>query len=109
MMEADPTVRAFRDIAFEGSGRRGSPRIGWKVQLNKELILREECIVDVVRIFDVVNRKAIGFRLLRKPDLCGIDKRFVNTPVLGYCDHPKRAGRRPGGFARYECGACEHA
>jgi hypothetical protein len=44
--------------------------------------LRQEGIVDLVGVFDVVDGEAIARGFLREPDFGSIDERLVNAALL---------------------------
>ena len=82
-MKADPSAAALLDIFLEGFDGRRLPGVGRIVQLNEELVLRKECVVDLVGVFDVVDGEAVESCLFGEPDFGGIDKGLVNSAGFG--------------------------
>src|SRR6476659_7712754 len=87
VVKPDPAAAALFDIALEGSYCYRCPVIRRIVQLNKELITREESIVDGTRIRDVVDREVIANRLLAEPYFRCIHEGLMNAALLGKRNH----------------------
>ena len=81
-MKADPAAFPLLNIFFKGSYGCGSPRIRRVIELNEELILRQKGIIDLLRVFDVINREAIDSRFLLQPDFRRVDKGFVDAALF---------------------------
>ena len=79
MMETNPAATAFFDVLFEGRQGGGSPHVGRIVQLDKKLVVREEVIVDLVGVFDVVDAEVLFFGELIEPDVRSIDEGFMDA------------------------------
>ena len=88
-MKPDPTAAPFVDVLFKSTHRRGGPAIGWIVKLDKELIMRQEGIVDRRRVFDVVDGEVIANRLLLQPHPGSVYIRLMNPAVFSHGKHVK--------------------
>ena len=89
MVKSDPSPAPLLDVVAEGFHGCGFPRIRRVVQLNKQLVLRQERLIDLVRVLDVVDREIVLNRLFSQPYLGGINERLVDTASFRDGNHPK--------------------
>lgn len=85
VVEADPADGALLDGFGEGCGSGRRPVIRRIVELDEELIVREEGLIDGLCIFDVIDGEVISFRFLREPYFGGCDVGLMLTAVFGDC------------------------
>ena len=83
MMKADPSAATFFDVLDEGGLRSRRPVVGRVVELDEELVVREELVVDLVRVLDVIDGEVILRGLLIEPDLGGFNEGQMNSAGLG--------------------------
>ena len=107
MVKADPAAGAARDVAFEGFLGHWGPAIRRIVELNKQLVLRQEGIVDGIGIGDVVDGKVIFIGQLLQPYL-GRSYELIVWSVPRLCDrhHPK-LDRVIWSIQSMRCDSCE--
>ncbi len=85
-MKADPSSAAFLNVSSECGSSLGRPPIGRIVQLNKDLVLRQECVVNLAGILNVIDREIVLGRLLLQPYFGRIDEGPMNATRLGKSD-----------------------
>ena len=91
-MKSDPAAFALFDVLDEcGLGRVG-PVVGRVVQLDEEIVFCEKCVVDLLSVFDVVDREIVLAGQFSQPDLCGVHKWLVDAAVLGEGKHAESDG-----------------
>ena len=83
MVEAYPADGALLDGVVEGGDGCGLPGVGWVVELEEELVMREECGVDFVGVFDVVDGEVVALGFFSEPDLGGVDEGLVDSAGFG--------------------------
>lgn len=81
-MEADPADGAVFDGVFEGGDGSWFPGVGRVVELEEELVVREEGCVDLVGVLDVVDGEVVAPGFVGEPDFGGVDKGFVDAAGL---------------------------
>src|SRR5580658_8448801 len=67
MMKPDPSPAAFLNVSSECRSGLGRPPIRRIVQLNKDAVLRQERVVDLAGILNVIDREIVIDRLLLQP------------------------------------------
>ena len=83
MVKADPSAATLFDVLDEGGLRGRSPVVGWIVELDEELVVREKCVVDFFRVFDVVDGEVILCRQMVEPHLGSFNEWQMNPARLG--------------------------
>jgi len=83
MVKADPADGAAFDGVLEGGDGSWLPGIGRVVELEEELVVREEGVVDLVGVFDVVNGEVVAPGFVGKPDFSGVDEGLMDASGFG--------------------------
>jgi hypothetical protein len=89
MVESDPADAAVFDELLEGGLGCRRPAVRRIVQLDEELVLREEGLVDRFGVLNIVDGKVIANSLFGEPSLGGIHIGLMNSPRLGDGDDPE--------------------
>lgn len=89
MVETNPTDGAIFNRLGKGSSSRGCSVVGWIVDLNEKLVLREIGCINGFRVFDVVDGEVVDRGLFLQPKLGGIDKGLMQPAALGNREYSK--------------------
>jgi hypothetical protein len=101
-MKPDPSPAAFLNVSSECRSGLGRPPIRRIVQLNKDAVLRQERVVDLAGILNVIDREIVIDRLLLQPFFGRIYKGPMNSTGLGKRDDLESRGGRLCGHIRCE-------
>src|SRR6266436_1122998 len=98
MVEADPSTLALGDVILEGLFRDRRPAIGWIVQLDEELVLREKFVINALGAGHVVDRKVVLGGQLVQVELGRVDELLmVAAAALRQRNNTEFRWPRPGG------------
>jgi hypothetical protein len=90
VVKTDPADSALLDGFCEGGGGCGCPIVGWIVELNEKLILREKSFVDEFGVFDVVDSEVVGDCFMREPDFGCVHEWLMYASAFCDSDDLKR-------------------
>src|SRR5216683_8144745 len=88
-MEANPSATALFNIFHESSHSRRRPGIRRIVELDEQLVVRQECVVDFVGVLYIIDGKVAIRRQFLQPNFRRVDKRLMYPAVFGQSNNPE--------------------
>src|SRR6267154_4153086 len=87
VMKSDPAAFALFDVLDERLFGGVCPIVRRIVQLEKQTVFREKCVIDFFRVLNVVHGEIVIAGQFSQPNLGTVYKWLVNAAVLRQGDH----------------------
>src|ERR1700730_15106395 len=89
VMKSDPAAFALFDVLDEGGLGRVCPIVRRVVQLDKQTVFCEKCVIDFLCVLNIVHGEIVLAGQFPPPNLGAVYEWLVNAAVLREGDHPE--------------------